>query len=108
VHGVDGELLEWSRRPGRPAYPARTGRDGSADTSHTCGRPPGSPCLLRKESAPACERCSPSTKAEIVAFDYDVLNRRAVVSRRQRLAVAGPNFVPASSGSEVSSRRLRL
>ena len=49
------------------------------------------------------------TKAEIVAFDYDVLNRRAVVSRSQWLAVAGPNFVPAwASGSEVSSRRLRL
>jgi phytoene synthase len=113
VHGVDRELLEWSRRRSRPDRRIRRAlAEAVARTRAIYRRAATGIPLLRKESRPCVWTAFTLYQGildEIVAFDYDVLNRRAVVSRRQRLAVAGPNFVRAwANGPEIGSRRLRL
>jgi phytoene synthase len=107
VYGVDRESLLWYRRQGKPdrriqrATAAAVARTRAVYRRAATGIP-----LLRKESRP-CVRTALTLYEgildEIVACDYDVVNRRAVVSRRRRLAVAGPGLLRAL----VRSRRLR-
>jgi phytoene synthase len=107
VYGVDRESLLWSRRQGKPdprirrATAAAVARTRAVYRRAATGIP-----LLRKESRP-CVRTALTLYEgildEIVACEYDVLNRRAVVSRRRRLAVAGPSLLRALA----SGRRLR-
>jgi phytoene synthase len=107
VYGVDRETLMWSRRQGKPdprvrrALAAAVARTRAVYRRASTGIP-----LLRKESRP-CVRTALTLYEgildEIIAFDYDVLNRRAVVPARRRIAVAGPSLLRAMAGS----RRLR-
>ncbi|MDT7727777.1 MAG: 15-cis-phytoene synthase [Actinomycetota bacterium] len=112
AYGVDRELLLWTRRNGstdrriRRALACAVSRTRAIYRRASVGIP-----LLCKASRPCVQTALTLYEGildEIVASDYDVLNRRAVVSRRRRLAVAAPNLVRARTSATGSrSRRLR-
>lgn len=98
--GVDRGLLEWSRRRGLPdrrvrrALAVAVARNRAVYRRAEAGIP-----LLRPESQ-ACVRTAHTLYQgildEIVALDYDVLNERATVPRRRRLAVALPRLLTSA------------
>jgi phytoene synthase len=98
--GVDRELLEWSRHRGLPdrrvrrALAVAVARNRAVYRRAEAGIP-----LLRPESRP-CVRTALTLYEgildEIVALGYDVLNERAVVPRRRRLAVALPRLLTSA------------
>ncbi|AXB44025.1 phytoene/squalene synthase family protein [Amycolatopsis albispora] len=95
--GVDRELLESCRRRQvtdpriRRALAAAVARNRAVYRRARLGVP-----LLRKESRPCVATALTLYEGildEIVAADYHVLNRRVVVPKRRRLAVAGPSLL---------------
>jgi phytoene synthase len=112
AYGVDRDLLEWSRYRGLPDRRVRRAVAGEvARTRAVYRRAVTGFSLLRRESL-SCVRTAATLYEgildEIVALDYDVLNRRAVVPRRRRLAVAGAGLVRTwVSDTGLSRRRLR-
>ncbi|MEV7554065.1 phytoene/squalene synthase family protein [Amycolatopsis sp. NPDC089917] len=106
--GVDRELLAWSRARGLPdrrvrrALAVAVARNRAVYRRAEAGIP-----LLREESRD-CVRTALALYEgildEIAALGYDVLNTRAVVPRRRRLAVALPRLL----ASTWSNSRLRL
>jgi phytoene synthase len=111
AYGVDRELLVWARRTGnadrriRRALASAVARTRAIYRRASVGIP-----LLRKESRPCVHTARALYEGildKIVAVDYDVLNRRAVVSRHRRLAVAGPNLVRTwTSAADWRNRKL--
>ncbi|GAA3529429.1 phytoene/squalene synthase family protein [Amycolatopsis ultiminotia] len=94
--GVDREVLLAARRADRPDPRVRAALAVAVSRTHAVYRraEAGIP-LLRPESR-TCVRTAITLYEgildEIEALDYDVLNRRAVVSRTRRLAVALPRL----------------
>ncbi|WP_432851577.1 phytoene/squalene synthase family protein [Amycolatopsis sp. CA-161197] len=106
--GVDRELLVESRRRGVPDPRVRRALAVGVSRARAVYRraEAGIP-LLRPESRP-CVRTAITLYEgildEIEALDYDVLNRRAVVGKGRRLAVALPRLVTVWARGRV--RRL--
>jgi phytoene synthase len=112
AYGVDRELLEWCRYRGLPDRRVRRALAGEvARTRALYRRAVTGISLLHRESLSCVRTASTLYEGildEIVALDYDVLNRRAVVPRRRRLAVGGAGLVRTwVTGTGLSRRRLR-
>ncbi|MET7989442.1 phytoene/squalene synthase family protein [Amycolatopsis sp. NPDC005232] len=108
VFGVDRELLVEARRSGLPDPRVRRALAVAVSRARAVYRraEAGIP-LLRPESRP-CVRTAITLYEgildEIEALDYDVLNRRAVVGKGRRLAVALPQLLTVWARGRV--RRL--
>ncbi|MEV0072910.1 MULTISPECIES: phytoene/squalene synthase family protein [unclassified Amycolatopsis] len=108
VFGVDRELLVEARRRGLPDPRVRRALAVAVSRARAVYRraEAGIP-LLRPESRP-CVRTAITLYEgildEIEALDYDVLNRRAVVGKGRRLAVAAPQLLTVWARGRV--RRL--
>lgn len=101
AYGVDRALLEWSHRTGRRDRRIRQALAALVARNRAVYRRahPGV-SLLRKESRP-CVRAALTLYEgildEIVAADYDVLGRRAVVPRARRLTGTAPHAARATA-----------
>jgi 15-cis-phytoene synthase len=94
--GVDREVLQAARRAGRPDPRVRAALAFTVSrTRAVYRRAQAGIRLLRPESRPCVQTSSALYEGildEIEAMDYDVLDRRAVVGLRRRLAVALPQL----------------
>ena len=99
--GVDRALLTWCRLNGKADPHVRKALADMVDQTRTIYREarPGIELLLPESRH--CARTAYSLYSaildEIEAVDYDVLDRRVVVSRRRRMAVAAPALIRAYS-----------
>ncbi|CAL9592387.1 15-cis-phytoene synthase [Actinosynnema sp. ALI-1.44] len=108
AHDVDRDLLAWSRRTGRPDQRIRRAvRHVMAVTLATYREAEGGIELLQPPARP-CVRTAlvlyRDILEEIAAAGYDVLDKRVVVPRARRAAVALPGLVTALAARAVSGR----
>ncbi|GAA0243355.1 phytoene/squalene synthase family protein [Saccharothrix mutabilis subsp. mutabilis] len=108
AHDVDRDLLAWSRRTGRPDQRIRRAvRHVMAVTLATYREAEGGIKLLQPPARP-CVRTAlvlyRDILEQIAAADYNVLDKRVVVPRTRRAAVALPGLFSALAARAGSGR----
>ncbi|MFI9817262.1 phytoene/squalene synthase family protein [Saccharothrix variisporea] len=108
AHGVDRELLAWSRRTGRADQRIRRAiQHVMAVTLATYREAEGGIELLQPAARPCVHTALVLYRAildEIAAADYNVLDKRVVVPNTTRAAVALPGLLKAVTARAVSGR----
>ncbi|WP_309112904.1 phytoene/squalene synthase family protein [Saccharothrix sp.] len=108
AHGVDRDLLAWSRRTGRPDQRIRRAIGHVMAVTLATYREAEDGVDLLQPAARPCVRTAlvlyRNILEEIAAADYNVLDKRVVVPRARRAAVALPGLVKAVTARAVSGR----